>query len=491
MPHSRSATTPSGPPPAPFESRSIRKRTWPARRPATGWLARGTRLVDANALDFLQGECLLMQAYLTDDAVAAETWDAKHTSAAGPSATAISSCRRSVSSAPASWHKGVSMRGSHSWAKRWPRASAAKPTTSKRWCSPTAPPWSPVRAAPIARATQWVRAGKQLAARHGIPYLDVECRAVFAAVQFATGNWPEAEELAGSAIALSEGHAPAYQAAGLATIALIRLAEGRVEEAERLVTGFDHTDACLPVIARLQLLHGRPAAARATLARRLEALGDAPFDSIPLLELLGEAHLAEGDHAGACQRARQLIDLGGRTGCRLASARGERIQGRGLAPTIPDAARRAFDCALAIFTELTMPYEAARTRCAAAEAFQETARDMAILDARAALKGFEALGATGDADHAVALLRGLGEKAVRGGPKGLPLLTRREREVLALVGEGLSNPEIAERLFVSRKTVEHHVANVLSKLGVKTRAQAAAEAVRRLGTSWPTDSTTK
>jgi DNA-binding NarL/FixJ family response regulator len=122
--------------------------------------------------------------------------------------------------------------------------------------------------------------------------------------------------------------------------------------------------------------------------------------------------------------------------------------------------------------------ELARTRLEMARALAERAPEVAVAEAKAALEDFERLEAARHADAAGALLRSLGAP-VRTGPKGVGALTRREAEVLELVGAGLSNPEIAERLFVTRKTVEHHVGNLLAKLGLRNRAEAAAWATRR------------
>jgi DNA-binding NarL/FixJ family response regulator len=124
--------------------------------------------------------------------------------------------------------------------------------------------------------------------------------------------------------------------------------------------------------------------------------------------------------------------------------------------------------------------ETARVRLELAKALSAESPAAAVDLARRARNELDGLGASHEADAAAALMRSLGAKG-RAGPKTAGLLSRRELEVLRLLAEGLSNREIAERLFISPKTAEHHVSRVYAKLGVSTRAEAAAYAVRNLG----------
>jgi DNA-binding CsgD family transcriptional regulator len=134
--------------------------------------------------------------------------------------------------------------------------------------------------------------------------------------------------------------------------------------------------------------------------------------------------------------------------------------------------------AAAAWHELGCPYEEA---CALAECDDPTM-------VRRAVAIFEELGAKPAIEHAIGRLRTLGVRdlpALRRGPRATTRahpagLTQREAEVLALVAAGLRNTEIAERLYLTPKTVSHHLSAIYAKLGVETRIEAA-HAASQLG----------
>jgi DNA-binding CsgD family transcriptional regulator len=129
---------------------------------------------------------------------------------------------------------------------------------------------------------------------------------------------------------------------------------------------------------------------------------------------------------------------------------------------------------------------------AAAEAWREIGcpyeEAMALADGnelaqRAALEIFERLGAGPAAEKLRQSLRATGVRSIPRGPRPSTKvnpagLTNRQIEVLALLADGLSNAEIADRLFISPKTVDHHVSAILAKLDARTRGEAVSVALQ-------------
>jgi DNA-binding NarL/FixJ family response regulator len=268
----------------------------------------------------------------------------------------------------------------------------------------------------------------------------------------------------------------------LARLADLRLRQGRLDEAEGLLEVIDDERASALPEAAVRLSRGEPDVAAALLQRRLNFLSENCTENALMLELLVQAHIAQGNIAAAAAVLERLRNLAATLHDRApiaaravsASARVSLAQGN------LEEAARLFEEALEWFLRLDLPLETARIRLELARTQAAGNSTVAVALARRAQVAFEQLGASTDSDTAAAFLRSLGAKG-RTGPKNIGVLTKREQDVLRLIGFGLSNPEVAQRLLISRKTAAHHVSSVLAKLGLRNRAEAVAYATRTLG----------
>jgi DNA-binding NarL/FixJ family response regulator len=326
------------------------------------------------------------------------------------------------------------------------------------------------------RAEQWCAATEDFSRRHHSVPLFALCRTFYGDVLMAMGRWAEAEEMLRSALE-AQGAPPQVSERALVRLAKLRARQGRFEEAARLVDGLQGDPQSALALTDVHLARGEVQLAAATLER---ALGDAGVDGLsrlPFLTRLVDIRLAQGDADGARDAATAVRELADATGLEAVSAFADLAEGR-IERVLGDCAdaRAVLERAVRALSGCQMPFELAEARLELARLLAADQPQVAVADARAALAVFESLGAERHADTAAELLRSLGHKG-RYGPKRKGELTKREEEILRLLGEGLSNPEIAQRLYITRKTVEHHVSHLLAKLDLRNRAEAVAYAL--------------
>lgn len=329
------------------------------------------------------------------------------------------------------------------------------------------------RAHDVRRAEQWMRTANELATRFNLTSMAALCRAHYGGILTAAGRWVEAErELLASARGFTEG-TPALSGLAKTRLAHLRVRQGRLDEAERLLEGLAEDPEAARPLAALHLSRGKIALARDRIERAL-ARTPVTGGAGPLLSLLVDVELRAGDTDAATAAVDRLGALAQETPTLFLQASVALARGKLCLATSPGDARACLVDALAAFARADMPVEAARARVALARAVVGEQPDVALAEATVALETFRRLGLDPDVEAVSGLLRTLNRPG-----RTARDLSRREAEVLDLLGEGLTNAEIGARLYISRKTVEHHVSAVLAKLGLRSRAEAAAHAARR------------
>ena len=334
----------------------------------------------------------------------------------------------------------------------------------------------------LQRAEQWSRVAQPFLHAYDQTGVTGSCRAIYAGVLAASGRWFDAEHELLLALQIFDSGAPAMRADALVRLADLRIRQGRLDEAAGLLDGNEALLDSQQPLAALELARGRPQVAAAMLERRINQLDAANPQAAPLLLRLVEACLACGEPPAARAGAAALANL--------ARAGGESV--RGLAQLAAGLATGAeggdalpeLEAALTHLVRAGMPFEASQARLAIAEAVGGRSPAFAIREARLAMTEFAAMGAQPGADQAANLLRRLGVRPA-GGARSQATLSRREEEVARLVGLGLSNDQIAARLFLSPRTIEHHVSSILRKLAVSSRVEVAAYAARHLTRASP------
>jgi DNA-binding NarL/FixJ family response regulator len=332
--------------------------------------------------------------------------------------------------------------------------------------------------------------------QQGIAGMAEICFACLAPVMVKTGEWDRAVEFCRAI--LDGGDAPALaRMVAAAELGIVSVVRGETRRTRRLLSdslGFARRNQLFGLeveaahgLARADALGGRVDDARQRARDLIGRIADREerHYSVPALRWTTTLFARQGLKTDVARSAELLSQTAAALGT------GEAVAGPGhalgelaLADGDAPGAARQFTHALDLLGDLSVPYERAETELRAAIAFAAAGeRGLAIERLTAVYRAARRLGARPLATAAAEELARLGERIERrlgrraAGELEHAGLSRREVEVLRLVSVGRTNREIARELFLSPRTIDMHVRNVLTKLGCRSRTEATRRAV--------------
>lgn len=343
------------------------------------------------------------------------------------------------------------------------------------------------------RAAEWCEVLVDLCERWDYRSMVSVCRGHYASILIWQGDWSKAERELLSAteelLTTRVGWAPE----GQLRLADLRRLQGRFDEAKVLYDDVQDHPYSLLGRAELAFEEGDLSRAKDLVDRFLRRLPEpAVTDRLSALDLRLEIVIVLDD----ADEARVVLNKLASTADMIATGpvRATAIRARGRVAASQgehEEARLCLEDAIDLFVSSNALFEAARTRLELARALADGDRyAVAAAECRSALELFERIGARPDRDRAVAFLQEAVGDSVSPSPEAIlyPGPSRRESEILRLISTGYTNPEIADELYLSVRTVERHVSSIYQKLGAEGKAARAVVTAFALEHSSPPDS---
>ncbi len=334
------------------------------------------------------------------------------------------------------------------------------------------------------RASQWCNNVKEICKKWRFKAMFANCKMKYAGVLILQGKWTEAEEELLSAISELKEFRPAQINACTVRLADLKRRQGKWNEAEKLLNEAESHPLKPLFHSALHFDKGDYKIALDLAEKYLRRiLVKEKAERTVGIELLLRIYLKLGKLEEAQDLLNELKDIS--ESIYTLPLKAAFLSASGIykfAIKEYETARQNLEDAIDIFDKIKLPFESSRNKIELSEVLIKLDRSaQAEGELNLAITKFKELGAEKDYEKAKYILKNLYKDNLIDSSNNKYEFTGRELEILRLISEGKNNEEIAEKLFLSVRTVEKHLTNIYSKLGVSgksARAFAASFAIK-------------